>query len=145
MVDMKYPKVGIGVLIQNNVGQVLLGHRIGTDHGNDTWSFPGGHLDWGETVHECAIREVKEETGLDIHGIELITVYDQLDFIDIGKHYINIGTRALHVEGEPKNMEPLKCKGWKWFDLENLPENLMPPTKAIITRYRTSVLYDHTL
>ena len=44
--DKKYPKVGIGVMIQNADGLVLLGLRKGS-HGSGEWSFPGGHLEMG--------------------------------------------------------------------------------------------------
>ena len=47
--DKKYPRVGIGVMIQNEEGEILLGLRKGS-HGAGEWSFPGGHLEMGETV-----------------------------------------------------------------------------------------------
>ena len=47
--EKKYPRVGIGVLIENENGEVLLGLRRGS-HGEGEWSFPGGHLDFGETI-----------------------------------------------------------------------------------------------
>ena len=53
MTDKKYPKVGIGVMILNDQNQVLLGLRQGS-HGAGEWSFPGGHLEFGETVFETA-------------------------------------------------------------------------------------------
>src|SRR5262245_31889419 len=56
-------KVGIGVFIFNEAGHVLLGKRINS-HGHGTWGLPGGHLEYGETPIECAIREAREETGL---------------------------------------------------------------------------------
>ena len=49
--EKKYPKVGIGVMIQNEKGEVLLGLRQGS-HGAGEWSFPGGHLEFGEKIFE---------------------------------------------------------------------------------------------
>ena len=43
--EKKYPRVGVGVMIQNEKGEVLLGLRQGS-HGAGEWSFPGGHLDF---------------------------------------------------------------------------------------------------
>ncbi len=60
-------KVGVGVLI-NKDGKILLIKRRGS-HGEGTWAPPGGHIDFGERVIDCAEREVKEETGLEIKNL----------------------------------------------------------------------------
>jgi 8-oxo-dGTP diphosphatase len=61
-VQNQRPKVGIGVaVVKKNF--ILLGKRKGS-HGSGDWAFPGGHLEFGETPHECAYRELLEETGL---------------------------------------------------------------------------------
>src|SRR5262249_21827433 len=126
------PRVGIGVLIQNNQGQVLLGLRKGS-HGAGEWSFPGGHLEFGETIFETAKREVKEETDLMITDLELISVADEMRYIQTdNKHYLDIGVKATVSNGEPKVMEPNKCEEWRWFDLDNLPEKMLEGTELII-------------
>ena len=61
------PIVGVGVIVLRN-GLVLLGERIGS-HGSGTWALPGGHLEFGETVEQCAAREVLEETGLKLQEV----------------------------------------------------------------------------
>ena len=63
---MPAPQVGVGVLILRD-GKVLLGRRKGS-HGAGCWSAPGGHLEFGETLEDCAAREVLEETGLKIRN-----------------------------------------------------------------------------
>ncbi|MFH1427240.1 MAG: NUDIX domain-containing protein, partial [Patescibacteria group bacterium] len=78
--DSKYPLVGIGVMIQNENGEVLLGLRQGS-HGAGEWCFPGGKIEFGETIFEAAKKEVKEETGLDVDEFELISVYDEMRYI----------------------------------------------------------------
>ena len=50
----KQVRVGVGVIIRKN-DQVLLGERKGA-HGEGTWAFPGGHLEFGETLVECSLR-----------------------------------------------------------------------------------------
>lgn len=58
------PRVGVGVVIRRG-GQLLLQRRLNV-HGEGTWSTPGGHLDFGESPVDCAVREAAEETGLRI-------------------------------------------------------------------------------
>ncbi len=55
---MERPKVGVGVIVVKE-GKVLLLQRKNS-HGSGTWCFPGGHLEYGESLEECAKREVLE-------------------------------------------------------------------------------------
>jgi len=141
MTDKKYPKVGIGVMIQNEKGQVLLGLRKGS-HGEGEWAFPGGHLEFGETVFETARRETKEETGLEINNFELISVADEMRYIKTDdKHYLNIGIKAIYNSGEPKIMEPDKCVKWQWFDLDALPEKILEGTDLTLRNFKAKRIY----
>jgi len=141
MTEKKYPKVGIGVMIQNEKGQVLLGLRKGS-HGEGEWCFPGGHLEFGETVFDTAKRETKEETGLDVDKFELISIADEMRYIESdGKHYLNVGVKAVYNGGEPQLMEPDKCEKWQWFDLDNLPDKILDGTYQIIENHKNSRVY----
>ena len=115
--EKKYPRVGVGVMIINDKNEVLLGLRHGS-HGAGEWSFPGGHLEFGETIFETAAREAKEECNLDVADLELIPVADERRYIQTdGKHYLNIGVKVKTSRGEVKVMEPDKCLEWRWFSL----------------------------
>lgn len=141
MLNKRYPRVGIGVMMQNKKGEVLLGLRRGS-HGAGEWCFPGGHLEWGETVFKTAEREVKEETGLDVSRFELISVFDEMRYIKTdNKHYLNIGVKAEYQGGAPKLMEPDKCEEWRWFNLDNLPEKMLESTEQIIKNYQAGRIY----
>lgn len=59
------------VAVTNDVGQLLMIHR--TD--NDNWAFPGGAMDLGESLVDTAVREVKEETGIDCEVTGLVGIY----------------------------------------------------------------------
>lgn len=65
--DTRRPIVGVTVIILKK-GQVLVGKRRNT-HGTGMWAFPGGHLEFGESPENCALREVYEETGLSINNM----------------------------------------------------------------------------
>ena len=131
-----YIKVGVGVMIFNSNNEILLGHRIGKDTGGiyepDSWCLPGGKQEYNETIDECARREVKEETNLDIDELE---VFSASDDISSDRHFITIQVIAHKYSGEVKVMESDKQDIWQWFSLDNLPSNLYSPSKHFIDKY----------
>ncbi len=136
------PLVGIGVMIQNKKGGVLIGLRK-SKHGQGEWSFPGGHLEFGETIFETAARETREETGLVINKFELISVADQMRYIKTeGKHYLNIGVKSKYAGGKVKRMEPDKCAEWRWFSLDKLPRPLHEGTELTIKNFLAGKIYN---
>ncbi len=118
-----YPRIGVGVCVIKD-GKVLLGKRLNA-HGEGTWAFPGGHLEFGETVTECAVREVMEETGMRIGNIRRGPFSEDF-FLEQGKHYITLVMIADWQAGEPVLREPHKCTQWAWFEWDQLPEPLFP-------------------
>lgn len=118
------PFIGVGVLLWRD-GHLLLGQRK-TGQGEPVWQFPGGHLDAGETVLECAAREVFEETGLEIAHAGHAGYTDEL-FAVGDRHYLTLYVTAACLSGEPKVMEPEKCRCWQWFPYDELPEPLFQP------------------
>ena len=124
---MERPRVGLGVIIRKDK-KVLLGKRKGA-HGEDSWSFPGGHLEMFESLERCAIRETLEETGLkvDILDKEYSPITTNDFFPEDNKQYITLFVRANYIKGKPQVMEPNKCEEWKWYDWKKLPNNLFVP------------------
>ncbi|BBL90510.1 NUDIX domain-containing protein [Vibrio rotiferianus] len=120
----KEVRVGVAAIILRD-GAILLGERIGS-HGANTWATPGGHLELGESIEECAKREVLEETGLVVDSIEKLTFTNDI-FEKEDKHYVTLFVIAACDSGEPQVTEPDKCKQWQWFELNNLPEPLFLP------------------
>ena len=104
---------------------LLLGRRTGS-HGEQSWQFPGGHLEVGESVLECAAREVREETGLDIVFAEHAGFTDET-FSAGEREYVTLYVTATYLCGEPEIMEPDKCLCWQWFPCDQLPEPLFLP------------------
>ena len=139
--SLKRPLIGIGVMILNEAGEVLLGKRAGS-HGQGEWDVPGGHVEYGETMEETARKEVFEETSLRIDKFTLISVCDEMRYIATdGKHYVNIGFSAEYNGGEIRIMEPNKCSEWQWFSLKQLPGRMMESTERMVDNYLTLRIY----
>jgi len=117
-------RIGVAVVVFRD-NQILLGERIGA-HGANTWATPGGHLEVGESIEECAKREGLEETGLNLNSFEKIGFTNDI-FEAENKHYVTLFVIAHDSNGEVEVKEPNKCKQWKWFDLNNLPKPLFLP------------------
>lgn len=121
------PRVGVAVIVKKGK-TVLLGKRKGS-HGAGCWSFPGGHLEFKETVEECAIRELLEETGLKAHschsGPWTNDVMEE-------KHYVTLFMIVDAFDGQPQLMEPTKCEGWEWFSWDHLPTPLFYPIRSLL-------------
>ena len=123
------PMVGVGVIIRKE-NKVLLGKRKNS-HGDGTWSFPGGHLEFGESIENCGKREVEEETGL------IVTKFKKLGFTndvfsENNKHYITLFLITDWEQGEPELKEPDRCEEWKWVSWDNLPRPLFLPVENLL-------------
>ena len=77
MADQQFPEPTVGVFIFNQQGELLL---LQSHKWPGVYVIPGGHVELGERIEEAAVREAKEETGLDIYDLEFITfqqfIYD---------------------------------------------------------------------
>lgn len=122
------PLVGVGAIVLRN-GLVLLGQRLGS-HGAGTWALPGGHLEFGESVEACALREVQEETGLEIQNLAP-AAYTSDVFAADGKHYVTLFVVATSNSGDPTTREPEKCSGWRWYRWSKLPRPLFQPLATL--------------
>ena len=102
------------------IGKVFAGKRKGS-HGAGTLALPGGHLELFEAWADCAIREVKEEMGIDIHNVLFGHVTND-PMESEGKHYITIFMLAEVVDNDatPINCEPHKCEGWESYSWDEL-------------------------
>ncbi len=132
--------VGVGVIIINDKGEVLLGKR--TSQHAPYWSIFGGHVDPGETFEECAIREIQEETGLTIQDPKVYGVCNNLEtYHEEGKHTVSVCLLAHHPGGEPQLMEPEKCEQLIWCDPNQLPEPHFEASRNAIKLWQMEKFY----
>jgi 8-oxo-dGTP diphosphatase len=128
----QHPQVGVGAIVIKD-GKILLGKRKGS-HGAGSWSFPGGHLEFGESVESCARREVLEETGITLKNIRLGPFTNDI-FPTEHKHYVTLFVVADYASGDLAIKEPDKCEKWDWFDWNNLPRPLFVPIENLLNQH----------
>lgn len=95
----KRPVLTVDVLIRRDDGYVFIKRKNEPYRGH--WAIPGGLVEYGETVEQAAIREAKEETGLEVKLTRLVDVYSD-PTRDPRGHYISIAYLAEAVSGELK-------------------------------------------
>ncbi len=123
------PKVGVAVLIQKG-DRLLLNKRKNT-HGAGTWAPPGGYLKFGESFEDCATRETKEETGIDITEVRFRVITSDV-FEAEQKHFITIWMDAKYLSGEPQVAAPDEESELEWFTWDALPQPLFLPLQHLL-------------
>lgn len=131
--------VGSTILVFNQNNELLLNLRSDT---ND-WGIPGGGKELNETLEECAIRELKEETNLDINDLELVTVlsgneyyykYPNGDEVDC----VIALYQARNYRGK-LNINDGESTQLKFFSFDNLPQ-LESRAEAIINKIKLGII-----
>jgi 8-oxo-dGTP diphosphatase len=125
------PKLVVIVVVQHT-GKLLLGRR-NIEPGKGLWSFFGGYVDRGEKVEEAAIREVKEETNLDVQLEGLIGIYSERE-----KVHVLIAYRAsiIDYQASAMAMQREEVSEIGFFDLEELPEFAFPVDQHILLDWK---------
>jgi 8-oxo-dGTP diphosphatase len=127
------PRVGVGVLLVDEHGRVLLTLRkLAPEAG--CWSIVGGKLEYLETLHDCALREALEEVGLAISIEALLCVTDHL-LPQESQHWVSPAYLGRVADGRAKNCEPQKTRAVRWFPLDQLPLNLTITARNAINAY----------
>lgn len=130
---MDQPKVGFGVLVFKE-GKLLMCKR-GGGHAGGVYGFPGGHLEWMETLEEGAKREAREEAGIEIGNVRFLRFNNIRAYAP--KHYADLTVVADWVSGEPTVLEPDRWEGeWGWYDVDALPTPLFPTIPAVMRTWR---------
>ena len=123
------PQVGTAMIVTRD-DKVLLMKRKGP-HGKGTWSTPGGHLDFGETLEACAARETKEEVGLEVTDIRFRAVTNDV-FEATNRHYITVWMEGKWASGEPTIASPDEAEEIGWYPWDALPQPLFLPLANLV-------------
>jgi 8-oxo-dGTP diphosphatase len=129
---MNLVKVGVAVCIlkwKHNEWYLLIGKRGYGDplcpiDGAGEYQLPGGHLEFGESFHDCAIRELEEETQIRVshESLHMVTALNDARPAQ-NRHYVCVYMVAVVPEyTESILMEPTKCDYWMWLPLDSLPQ-----------------------
>ncbi|WP_202127649.1 NUDIX domain-containing protein [Clostridium sp. C8-1-8] len=121
-------------------GKILLLRRFNTGYEDGNYSIVAGHSDGNEDVKSAMIREAREEAGIEIKpkNIQFAGVMHRKS----NDERIDFFFSADSWDGEIINMEPHKCDDLSWFEIDNLPPNVIPYIKKAITNYISGVQFD---
>jgi 8-oxo-dGTP diphosphatase len=130
------PEIGVGVVVWR--GDEFLLIRRGKPPRYGQWSIPGGRQELGETTRETAVREIEEETNVEIELVGLVDVYDAIRVDtngEIASHFTLIDYTAHWVSGEAIAGDD--AIGVGWFRLDDLASlNLWKETEHVIRASR---------
>ncbi|CAN5822212.1 NUDIX hydrolase [soil metagenome] len=107
------PKVAVGTIIVNGEREIVLVRRA-IEPGYGLWVFPGGYVDKGELVTAAAVREAREEAGLEIKLDRLLNVYSYQ-----GRQIVVIVYAATAIGGELCHDD--ECLEVRWFSPSEIP------------------------
>jgi 8-oxo-dGTP pyrophosphatase MutT (NUDIX family) len=123
-------------LILIKKGRILLLRRYNTGWSDGKYSVVAGHLERNETVESAMVREAMEEAGISVgkRDLEFAHVMHRksAQARKSDENRIDFFFRARKWRGVPKNMEPDKCDDLRWFELDALPENMVPYVRHVI-------------
>jgi len=136
-VQFQNPVPGVVVVIEKD-GNVLLGKRLGS-FGKGKWGLPQGYIEYDEDFLTAALREAKEETGLDVEIRSIINIVS--NFLSPKLHTLAIILRAVVKAGEPRAADDLETL--EWFPLSGpLPEMAFEADEFIIRRVQKATLVE---
>lgn len=140
---MAYYRIHVAVhllLIRDN--KILLLRRYNTGYEDGNYSVVAGHMTGNENVFQAMQREAIEEAGISIkiEDLQAVQVMNRRKPPEEGyEERIDYFFTAKNWEGEIRIMEPDKCDQLEWFDLDNLPHNMVPYVRQGIEYYNEGI------
>lgn len=120
--------------------KIALLRRYNTGYEDGKYSVIAGHLDGNEDLKSAMIREAKEEAGI-------VIVPDNINIVGVmhrksKDERIDFFLTANIWQGELINKEPHKCDDLSWFDINKLPQNMIPYVRKAIENYKAGIQFD---
>jgi mutator protein MutT len=120
MADRFTSRLAVFVVVRNDKGEILLEQRANTGYLDGYWDFPSGHVEYGESIRDAALRELLEEVGITAQPSDLKLIHIDQFFMDT--EYVNFVFSLSNWQGEPKICEPEKCSDLRFFAPGNFPD-----------------------
>jgi 8-oxo-dGTP pyrophosphatase MutT (NUDIX family) len=120
--------------------EVLLLLRADTGYMDGCWAVPAGHVEKDESVLAAAIREVREEVGVEIEPADLVPLTAMHRTGGNGQpidERVDFFFTSTRWRGEPRLMEPGKAAGLGWYALDNLPDPVVPHEARVLAAVRS--------
>jgi 8-oxo-dGTP pyrophosphatase MutT (NUDIX family) len=130
-------------LIVKRDGKIAFVWRTGTKWMNDHYGLPSGKVETNESYTQAAIREAKEEIGIDIqpeHLKYLLTMH-RYEPSSHAAEWVDVYFEVLEWQGEPYNAEPHKHGELAWLDPNNLPEKIIPTVRFALEEIQAGKVY----
>ena len=125
-------------LIKDN--KILLLLRKNTGFRDGYYGLVSGHLEPDETIMEAMAREAKEEAGIDIDLSDL-ELQHVLNRQELGNERIDFFFNAKKWTCDIINNEPHKCDGLEWFNLDELPDNIVDYIDQVLKDIKGNKMY----
>ena len=123
-----------------NKKEILLQRRLNTGYMDGMYDMAcSGHVEQNESFAYSLAREAYEEIGIKIdeHDLELVHLLHPYK-----EDYVNIFFKVKKYTGTPTIKEPNKCDDLSWFDIDNLPNNVIPKIRNVIECIKYDIKYD---
>ncbi len=129
-------------MILKREGEILLARRCNTGYEDGNYQPPAGHIEPGELPLDAAIREAKEEVGVDINRADVQFAHVTYPSNEDGLgHYVDFFFMTERWDGEPHIAEPDKCDELLWTRLDALPENTVTYVRDSLERMARGEFY----
>jgi len=130
-------------LILRRDNKVLLLKRANTGYQDGKYSLIAGHFDGDELGTDAIAREATEEAGIyiDTKKLKFVHIAHRLNRSQIGQERVDLFYELWEWQGEVTNKEPEKCDDFTWYDIDNLPDNVIPLIKHVLEDISNQVHY----